>query len=479
MNVRFGACAPGALVLLAVLGLPRTATAATLTVGVGKTYAKPCDAIAAAQPNDVVEVDPGTYTDTCAINVAGLTVRGVGGKPKIDLSGGTPAQQKGIYVVNADGVTLENLELMGAHIDANSGENGAAIRIQATNLTIRGCFIHDNQDGILGAPGQTGGTLLIESSEFARNGLGSGCTDGNGCTHNLYIGAGFDKLTFQYNYSHSLATDTPDKGHLFKSRAQSNFVLYNRFTGEGDTDSYEIEFPQGGLAVVVGNMVEKSATSGNGSLVAYGLEGLVNPDSRIFVASNTFVDDKSGGTFLQIAGGATLTAHNNLFVGGATLSSTGPLSADNLATANPMFVNQAGFDYHLMVGSPAVDQGVDPGSADAFSLKPSEEYVHPLGHVPRKDDGKLDLGAFEIGTNTMGTGGAGATSSSSGTGTGATSGSGSASTGAGGGNGSGGSSDGCSCSAGSSSREGDALLTMLGVTALVSSRRWSRRRSLR
>lgn len=477
MKRRFGGVATCGLALFAVLGIPHTATGATLTVGVGKTYAKPCDAIAAAQPNDVVEVDAGTYTDTCAINVAGLTVRGVGGKPKIDLSAGTPAQQKGIYVINADGVTLENLELTGAHIDANSGENGAGIRIQATNLTVRGCFIHDNQDGILGAPAQTGGTLLIESSEFAHNGLGAGCTDGNGCTHNLYIGAGFDKVTFQYNYSHSLATDTPDKGHLFKSRAQSNFVLYNRFTGEGDTDSYEIELPQGGLAVVVGNMVEKSATSGNGSLVAYGLEGLVNPDSRIFVANNTFVDDKSGGTFLQIAGGATLTAHNNLFVGGATLSSTGPLSADNLVAATPMFVDQPGFDYHLTAGSPGIDQGVDPGMADAFSLKPVEEYVHPLGHVPRKDDGKLDLGAFELGTNTMGTGGAGSTSSTStGTGTGAASGTGSASTGAGGGNGSGGSSDGCSCKAAGDGREsGGALLAVLGVAAFAASRRCARR----
>ena len=35
-----------------------------------------------------------------------------------------------------------------------------------------------------------------------------------------------------------------------------------------------------------------------------------------------------------------------------------------------MFVDQAGFDYHLTAGSPAIGKGVAPGSADSFSLCP-------------------------------------------------------------------------------------------------------------
>ncbi len=459
--------------VVSVLTPVLAADGATLEVGAGKTYATPCDAIAAAGPNDTVEVNPGTYTDTCSINKTGLTVIGVGGMPKVDLSAGTPAGQKGIYVIDADGVTLQNLELTGAHVSSGAGENGAGVRIEATNLTIRGCYIHDNQDGILGSPLTPGGTLLIEASEFAHNGMGNGCDDGNGCTHNLYIGANFDSVRFQYNYSHSLATDTPDKGHLFKSRAQQNYVLYNRFTGEGDTDSYEIEFPQGGLAVVVGNMVEKSPTSGNGNLVAYGLESLANTDHRIFLANNTLVNDKSGGTFFNTASGATVVAHDNLLVGAGTGWNGGMLSVDNLATTMPLFVNQAGYDYHLTMGSPAINKGVDPGSADSFSLTPTEEYVQPLGHVARKSDGMLDIGAFEYGTNTMGQGGAGSTSSNGATGstgasmtsaTGATSG-----TGAGTGSGSGGAGatttggKGCSCAL----APDDAAGSWVGAAAFV------------
>ncbi|MFO0758779.1 MAG: hypothetical protein U0359_19970 [Byssovorax sp.] len=102
--------------LLVSLTFTAAARADTLEVGPGKPFAKPCDAINAAKQGDTIEVAAGTYTDTCAINTPGLTVKGVGGRPVIDLSGGTPAQQKGIYVILADGVTIENMELTGAHI---------------------------------------------------------------------------------------------------------------------------------------------------------------------------------------------------------------------------------------------------------------------------------------------------------------------------------------------------------------------------
>jgi hypothetical protein len=445
---------PAPAALLASLLFSTLAQAATREVGPGKPYATPCDAIAAAQADDLIEIAAGTYTDTCAISVPGLTLRGVGGRPVIDLSSGTPAQQKGIYVILADGVTVENLELRGAHIGVNSGENGAGLRVQASNFTVRGCFIHDNQNGILGNPLSLGGSITIESSEFTNNGQGNGCSDGNGCTHNIYLGDKFAEVIFRYNWSHKLATDTPDKGHLFKSRAPKNLIAHNRFTAEGDTDSYELELPKGGFALVIGNLIEQGPTSGNPSILAYGKEGLSGGDDRLFVVNNTFVNKLGKGTFIDVSGGAPLVAHNNLLVGAGTPSNTGPLSADNLAVADPKFVDGEGYDYHLLPGSPAIDQGVDPGMVDAYSLTPVEEYQHPTGHVPRPKDGKLDVGAYEYSQGTTGSGGAGAggQSASGGGGDGGSTGSGgSGSTGGAGGGGgtgaTGGSGDegGCSC----------------------------------
>jgi hypothetical protein len=341
-----------------------------------------------AKPHDVIEISPATYTDSCSIAVQGLTLRGVDGQPKIDLSATDhPAQYKGIYVIDADDITIENLELSGAHISDDNGANAAALRVQAAGLTVRGCNIHDNQNGILGG---TTGTLTIEHSEFANNGLGDGCNQG-GCTHNLYV-ANIDTLNFRFNWSHRVATDTHDKGHLLKSRAKNNFILYNRLSGEDGFDSYEIDLPNGGLAVVVGNLIQKGPKAGNGTLFSWGEEGASNPDKRVFLASNTFVNDFGSGRFVSVAG-ATLTAHNNLFSGAGTVSSSGTLPADNL-TDDPLFVDRAHYDYHLLSGSPAIGKAVDPGMADQFSLKPVSAYAHPLLEMARSK--VEDVGAYEF-----------------------------------------------------------------------------------
>jgi hypothetical protein len=369
-----------------------SASAEVLRVGPGQTYSKPCDAIAAAKANDEIEIAASTYTDSCVISVAGLKLRGVDGRPKIDLSGSDhPAQYKGIYVVTADDVTIENLELAGAHISADNGENAAGIRLEAKGLTVRNCRIHDNQNGILGG---TSGTLTIEYTEFFQNGKGDGCNTG-GCTHNLYIAA-IDTLYFRHNLSHDIANDTQDKGHLLKSRAKANYILYNRITGEAGPDSYEINLPNGGLAVLVGNVVQKGKNAGNSQLLSWGEEGNVHPDRRIFLVNNTFVNDFGSGMFIS-ASGATLTAKNNLFVGKGTLSNAGTLSADNLSGIDPLFVDKATYDYHLMAGSPAIGKAIAPGSADQFSLVAAFEYVHPLATIPRGS--VRDVGAHEFGTS--------------------------------------------------------------------------------
>ena len=389
-----------AAAITATLLSTSVARAATRSVGPSQAYATPCDAVAAAQPGDEIDIAPGTYTDSCSITVASLTLRGVGGRPKIDLSGTDhPAQYKGIYVIDADDVTIENLELTGAHISDTNGANGAGLRVEATGLTVRGCDIHDNQDGILGG---TTGTITIERTEFFNNGLGRGC-DLGGCTHNVYI-SNIDTLYFRFNWSHHIATDTPNKGHLLKSRAKANYVLYNRITGEDGFDSYEIDLPNGGLAIVVGNEIEKGAASGNSTLLAWGEEGATNADKRVYVVSNTFVNDFTGGTFMGLSG-ATLVAHDNLLVGPGKGASTGSLSADNLSAIYPLFVDRRGYDYHLDANSPAIGKAVDPGMADQFSLVATSEYAQPADSVARTS--AHDVGAFEYAASGPGTADAG------------------------------------------------------------------------
>lgn len=376
---------PGFIVLA-----PSMAHAATLQVGPGKTYAKPCAAIGAAAAGDVIEVDAaGNYDgDHCAWTTDNLTVRGVGGRAKID-AGKIAANSeggKGIFVVGAPNATIESFELAGAVV---ASANGAGIRHEGTNLIVRNCYLHDNEDGILGSPSTVNtGELLIESSELADNGAG------DGLSHNMYLGH-YAKLTLRFSYSHGAKV-----GHLVKSRALENHIEYNRLTDEvGTTASYELSFPSAGTAYVIGNIIEQAAASQNPNIVDYASEpGTLNPDLHLFVINNTIVNDGTGGTFVVDPTATPAVLTNNIFVGPGTVCSQATANlTTNLTMSDPMLAAQATYDYQLLAGSPAVNAGTDPGMGAGQSLAPMNEYVHPRKGTPRSSLGKIDIGAYELG----------------------------------------------------------------------------------
>jgi len=380
-------CVLGALLFGGQL-LASHARAGTLGVGPGKPYATPCAAVAMAHDGDLIEIDAaGKYDgDVCAIDKNHLTLRGVAGRAKLDAAGKNFGG-KAIWVITGHDTTVENIEFSGATV---ADQNGAGIRQEGDNLTVRGCYFHDNDDGILTGASLTS-EIVIEYSEFARNGFG------DGYSHNLYIG-NVARFTMRYSYSHSAKV-----GHLLKSRAAQNYVLYNRLTGESGTSSYELDLPNAGTSVVLGNLIEQGPTTENASIVTYGLEGVKpeNPGHDLYVVNNTFVNDRpNGGTFVAIGDSVDLPAmlQNNVFSGPGTLSSqTSAVLTHNFSGADPLLVDRAGFDYHLKPGSPCIDQGADPGMAGTFSLTPVWQYVHPANAQGRVGVGPIDIGAYEFG----------------------------------------------------------------------------------
>ena len=365
-----------------------SAHAVTLTVGPGKMYAAPCAAIAAAADGDTIEIDAtGSYDgDVCAVPKNRLTLRGVGGRPRIDAAGRSSGG-KGIWVISGNDTTVENIEFSGATVP---DKNGAGIRQEGQNLTVRGCFFHDNENGILSGGGPTT-AILIEYSEFANNGFG------DGFSHNMYIGHE-GRFTLRYSYSHAAKV-----GHLVKSRAAENYILYNRLSGEDGTASYEIDLPNAGTSYVIGNLIQQGASSQNSTFVTYGVEGATpdNPGHTLFVVNNTFVNDRTaGGTFISVGGAITTPAFiaNNIFVGtGTVVSQTSAVQMTNFTQGDPRLVDRAAYDYRLAPGSPCINAGSDPGTGAGFALLPSRHYVHPASAVDRTIDGIVDIGAYEFG----------------------------------------------------------------------------------
>ncbi|HEX5125494.1 MAG TPA: right-handed parallel beta-helix repeat-containing protein [Rhodocyclaceae bacterium] len=336
-------------------------------------------ASAKAVSGDVVEIVAGDYHgDVTTWTQSNLTIRAVGGRARL-YADGRSAEGKAIWVIRAGNITIENIEFLEARVP---DRNGAGIRLEAGNLTIRNCRFIDNEDGILTADNEHV-TLRIENSEFDGNG------DGSGQTHNLYVGK-IARLTVVGSYFHRA-----NVGHLLKSRAILNVITYNRLTDEaGGRASYELEFPNGGIALVVGNLIEQSSTTDNSNIISVGAEGLSNPNNVLYLSYNSIFDDRvPAGRYVDVRGTEQVFAYNNVLSGGGSWS----LPADSIEGGNVEakwsdFAMPMRQDYRPEKNAKWLNKVVaipsdtlDPVlRAEGLSLVPREEYVHPMSHVPLK-----------------------------------------------------------------------------------------------
>ncbi len=357
-------------------------------VGPDKIYKKISDVTGLVKDGDTVYIDAGLYTgDPCVWTPDNLYIYGSGGMARLDAAG-KYVQGKGIWVIKGSGNIIENIEFFNASVP---DKNGAGIRLDGGSLTIRHCYFHDNEDGILGG-NDPESVITVEFSEFANNGYG------DGYSHNLYINhAG--KLIFRFNYSHNAVV-----GHCLKSRAHNNYIMYNYFTdGENGNSSRLIDLPNGGRSFIIGNVMVQGKNSENNNLMEYGLEGLTNPETGLYIVNNTMINRRHTGNFINIAPEAKDARVYNNIIGGTGAESDGWLIGEadvsNNLRSNDLsffrFESAADDDYHLSEGSPAIDYGFDPGKTGEESLLPEYEYKHPEGFVDRKNNGGIDAGAYE------------------------------------------------------------------------------------
>jgi hypothetical protein len=359
-------------------GAPRV-----LRVGPGDRFARPCQAIAAAHAGYTILIDArGSRSyrgDVCAWSTNRLTIIGVHGRAHIDADGAS-SEGKAIWVIAGNDTTIENVEFSGARV---ADANGAGIRQEGAGLTIEHCSFRDNQEGILAADNPTS-AIVIDSSVFADNGAG------DGYSHNIYINH-VRSFTLRYSYS----TDAR-VGHLVKSRARRNYILYDRLTGETGTGSYELDLPNGGLSYVIGTVIEQGAATENPNMLAYGEEGSLNPDSHLYAVNDTFVNDLHRGSAMLIgaAVAAPVLAENDISTGSPSfVSRPGATMRHDCLTGDPRFVARNRYDYRLRASSPCLRAGRRPGAAQGYSLVPRFQYLYPAGHVRRTDRGST-AGAF-------------------------------------------------------------------------------------
>lgn len=346
--------------------LPRT-----LRVGPEQQIRSISVAAAMAKDGDTIEIEAGDYfADVAVFKQAKLTLRGVGPtRPRL-IASGASAEGKAIWVIRGGQITVENIEFRDARVP---DKNGAGIRFERGYLTVRNCKFENNENGILSA-GKPDMYLDVENSEFGHNGAG------DGRSHNIYIGE-ITRLRVTGSYFHHAR-----KGHLLKSRAAENHIFYNRLSDEIDgRASYELEFPNGGLAYVVGNLIEQGSQTENSNIVSFGAEGYKHASNELYLVNNTLVDDRpNNGKLLMLKPGLQkLVAMNNLLVSKNKLDPGVDGQLDNNINAGwEHFVLPQRFDYRLKANSSLLGKYVMPPAVNGANLVPQREYVHPAGSRP-------------------------------------------------------------------------------------------------
>ncbi len=352
---------------LAAAGLlPWVAHAGPL-LEVGPRRAVKTLAAAARQAKDgtLVAVDAGDYVADVAVwPQHDLTLRAVGGRVKL-IAAGAHAQGKGLFVTVGRRQRIEGFHFTGAVVP---DRNGAGIRLEAGSLTLVDCTFSDNENGLLAANSDTIELDIV------------GCDFGpiaprEGQTHNLYVGA-IKRLSVTGSYFHHGL-----HGHLLKSRAALNHILYNRLTDEiGGRASYELEFPNGGVAVVMGNLIAQSSSTENPHVISFGVEGANGPRQALYLVNNTLVDQRSsGGIWLRVTPPQTeVLLANNLLVGRPQLAAEGHWTRRaNFQADWDEFVRAARDDYRLRPGSSLRGKAQATGEGGGLMLVPEREYRHP------------------------------------------------------------------------------------------------------
>lgn len=325
-----------------------------------------------ARDGDVFEIQAGDYHGDVAVwTKDNITVRAVGGRVRL-LADGMAAEGKAIWVLRGGRMTVQGVDFAGARVQ---DRNGAGIRLEKGKLTVRDCAFISNENGIL-TGGDPQAELEIVNSEFGYNGFG------DGQSHNLYVG-GIARLSVTGSYFHHAKV-----GHLLKSRAAVNHIYYNRLTDEiGGSASYELEFTNGGVAYVVGNIIQQGSQTQNPHLISYAAEGYKWPRNALYLVNNTLVDNRpGGGIFMRVKpGDVTVKAVNNLLVGKGSLDAAAPGEYKNNFTVDwDEFELAAREDYRLKRSSKLIGKAIDAGSADGQALMPTSEYVHSRGTVQLK-----------------------------------------------------------------------------------------------
>ena len=231
--------APLALLLLAAPATAQSGAPFTI-VETGQTFSDIDDAVQSVRMGTAtILIAPGVYHQ-CTVQAGGrITFKAL--QPGTAIFDGTACEGKAAFVLRGQSATVDGLVFRNIRVDDG---NGAGIRTEMGNLTVRNSMFLDSQEGILGGE-PADQRILIDHSTFS--GLGT-CDDAPDCAHSIYL-ANQGKVTITNS-----RFERGRGGHYVKVRSPFVEITDNSFDdSHGHKTNYMIDLPNGASGLIARN----------------------------------------------------------------------------------------------------------------------------------------------------------------------------------------------------------------------------------
>jgi hypothetical protein len=230
-------------VLAALLTAPAMAQGgAPFTVAeTGEGFGHLQDALNAVRGRDAtITIAPGTYRECAIQQAASIVFKAT--TPGSVIFDGVTCEGKAALVIRAGKATVDGIIFRNMRVGDG---NGAGIRIEIGDLTVRNAMFLDSQEGILGSS-DLPHKIVIDRSTFS--GLGQ-CDETPDCAHSVYLGGSGGDVTITNS-----RFERGRGGHYVKLRLPRVTITDNSFDDtQGSKTNYMIDLPNGGTGLIARN----------------------------------------------------------------------------------------------------------------------------------------------------------------------------------------------------------------------------------
>jgi hypothetical protein len=256
-----------------------------------------------------------------------------------------------------------------ATVLSGGGSSEYVAQLTGADAVLDGFTVRDNAGHLAGLT-VSGGTSSIANCTIAANSSGAQVLNGTATFTNCSISgnAGFGAYVDADGVANFTAC-------TFNANAIAAIVGSNNSTANVSNC-----IVSGGEVGIVPDGITALVAITNSTLTDSTIAAVYEPAGTAIVSNCILASNAAG---IMVESGTATLSHNNVWSTGDNYTGTSPDAYS--ISADPLFVNSAGGDYHLLAGSPCIDAGDDSAVAGTTDLDGN----------PRVSGNHVDLGATE------------------------------------------------------------------------------------